>query len=67
MAVEPPGDRDEGRVGELSFEQPPDPREVYQVARFAVAPPQSREDAEDLAVALSREDGRRLQECPPVE
>ena len=67
MAVEPPGDRGEGRVGEFSFEQPPDPREMYQVARFAVAPPQSRENPEDLAVALSREDGRRLQERRPVE
>ena len=67
VAVEPASDRVEGRVGELLFEQPPDPREVDEVAWLAVAPPQPREDAEDLAIALSREDGRRSQERRPVE
>src|SRR5947199_10832130 len=67
MPVEPLGDRVEGRVGKFLLEQPPDPREVDEVAWFAVTPPQPREDAEDLAIALSREDGRRSQERRPVE
>ncbi len=67
MAVEPAGDRGKRRVGEFSFQQPPDPREVDEVVWLAVTPPQPREDAEDLAVALSREDGRRSQERCPVE
>ncbi len=54
-----PAARGEGQVGGAALQQPPNPREMDEVAWFAVALPQSREDAEDLAVALSREDGRR--------
>ena len=54
-------------MGKLLLEQPPDPREVDEVAWLAVALPQPREDAEDLAVALSRQDRRRSQERRPVE
>src|SRR5689334_14805424 len=67
VAVEPSSDRVKGRVANLLLQQPPDPWEVDEVAWFAVAPPQSREDAEDLAVALGREDCRRSQERRPVE
>src|SRR5438445_7659161 len=66
-AIEPASDRGEGGVAKVLFEQAPDPRKVDEVARLAVALPQPREDAEDLAIALSREDGRRLQERRPVE
>src|SRR5260370_8234372 len=67
VPVEPPSDRVKGRVGKLLVEEPPDPREVDEVVRLPIAPPQSGEDPEDLAIALSREDGRRSQKRHPVE
>src|SRR5271166_1336383 len=67
MAVEPASDRGESRMCQVSFKQPADPWQVDEVTRLAVAPPQSREDAEDLAIALSRKDGRRAQERRPIE
>src|SRR6201995_6007942 len=66
-AVEPAPDRGKRRVGEVSIEKAPDPRDVKEVARLAVALPQAREDAEDLAVALCRKDSRRPQKLRPVE
>ena len=57
MAVEPVGDRAQRRLArEIVFEQPPDARDVGEIGRLAVAPPQPREDADDLAVALRRQD-----------
>ena len=41
---------------EIAFEQPPDARDVGEIGGLAVAPPQPRENADDLAVALRRQD-----------
>ena len=43
-------------MGEVALEIAPDPRLQRQVMGLAVAPPQAREDAEDLGVPLRPED-----------
>src|SRR6185312_6554083 len=40
---------------QVLLDEPPDARDVLEVAGLAVAPPQPREDADDLAVALRPE------------
>src|SRR5438105_4828192 len=50
VPVEPCGDRRQSGVFQLFFEQPPDSRDVGEIPRLAVAPRQTREDAQDLAV-----------------
>src|SRR5215472_721067 len=67
VAIEPAHDRGQRRVPEVRFEQPPDPRSVGEVLALAVALPQPREDAEDLGIALGREDRGGTQEGAWVE
>src|SRR5271165_5680514 len=67
MAIEPARDRGQGRVPEVRFEQPPNPWDVGEVLALAIALPQAREDAQDLAIALGRENGGRADESPSVE
>jgi hypothetical protein len=38
------------------FEQTPYSRDVHEVTGLAITPPQAREDAQDLAITLRRED-----------
>src|SRR6516162_5238779 len=67
VAIEPARDRGQGRMPEVGFEQSPDARDVGEVLALAVAFPQPREDPEDLAIALGRENCGRAQEGVPVE
>src|SRR5204862_4839625 len=67
MPVEPVGDGPQHRLAQILFEEPPDPRDVAEILRLPVAPPQPREDADDLAVALRCEDCRRAPEPRRIE
>src|SRR5690348_18338761 len=54
-------------MAEIALEQPPQPRDVREVARLSVAPAQPREDADDLAMTLRAEDDDRRIERGAVE
>ena len=56
MAVEPGLDRGQLRRRQVALQQAPDPWDVAQVLRLAVAVAEPREDADDLGVALRAED-----------
>src|SRR5512132_2818829 len=65
--VEPLRNRHESWMREISFEQAPNSRQMHQITGFVVPPPRPREDAEDLAVALRREDRCRAKEGGAIE
>ena len=44
-------------MSQIAFEQGPDPRDIVEIARLAVALPQPHENADDLGVALRPEPG----------
>src|SRR5690606_39968557 len=54
---EPFGYRRQRRMLEIALHRSPDAGDHREVARLAVAPPQPREDADDLGVALRAEAG----------
>jgi hypothetical protein len=57
----------EGGMAQIVLDEPPDPWDVLKVLRLAVALPQAREDADDLAVALRPEHGVGRHELRAVD
>src|SRR5258708_8263419 len=55
MTGEPFSDRGEGGMTKILLDEAPDTRDVVEVLRLAIAFPQPREDADDLAIALRAE------------
>src|SRR5580704_3444209 len=67
MTIEPARDAAQRGLLQIRFEQAPEARDMAEILRLAVAPPQAGENTDDLGVALRREDRRRAAEGAAVD